>query len=83
MTITILSKDIKIIAKRMGMSKQNRREKAMEQRKRTRYDEAVESEERIKNAADRIVDIAKELHLTIYELENAIERVKYKAHITD
>ena len=55
----------------------------MERRKRTRYDEAMESEERIKNAADRIVDIAKELHLTIYELENAIERVKYKAHITD
>ena len=55
----------------------------MEQKKRTRYIEAVESEERIKNAADRIVDIAKELQLTIYELENAIGRVKYKAHITD
>ena len=55
----------------------------MEQRRQTRYDKAMESEKRIKNAADRIVDIAKELHLTIYELENAIGRVRYKAHITD
>ena len=55
----------------------------MERRKRTRYDEAMESEERIKNAAGRIVDIAKELHLTIYELEKAIGRVKYEAHITN
>lgn len=47
------------------------------------YDESRESARRIENAAQRMITISKELHLTIAELEQAVAFAKAQAHITD
>jgi len=37
---------------------------------------------RIEDAAQRILEVSTELHLTWYELEKAVERVKWRAYIS-
>jgi len=39
-------------------------------------------EKRIEDAAQRILEVSTELHLTWHELERAVERVKSKAYIS-
>lgn len=51
--------------------------------KKSHFEEFLESEKKTEDAADCIIDIAKELHLTIDELDAAVDKVKQKAHITD
>ncbi len=51
--------------------------------KNSHFEKFLESEKKTEDAADRIIVIAKELHLTIDELSAAVDKVKQKAHITD
>ena len=51
--------------------------------KSSHFEEFLESEKKTEDAADCIIDIAKELHLTIDELDIAMDKVKKKAYITD
>lgn len=41
-----------------------------------------DSQRRVKEAADQILEVSRRLHLTWREFEKAIESVKYFGHIT-
>ena len=47
----------------------------------THFDKMMESNARAEDAADRMITIAEELHLTIEEFEVAVDKVKIKAHV--